>query len=269
MHNNGRIVVRFSICLHPYNQNTEPVFITVNELNQYKFIINNQMKTKIFFSIILATAFFITSCGQNDKVSTSLTTENDTISYAIGVTFGSSLQMSGLDTINAQAIAMAIQDIWDGESTIMTPEEANMMLNTYFAEVQFGENLEEGENFLEENLMRDEVTATASGVQYEVIESGDGPRPSETDEVVVHYRGTLIDGTEFDSSYERGEPAQFQLDQVIPGWAEALQLMPVGSKWKIYIPQELAYGANPRQGGVIEPYMTLVFEVELLDIVTE
>ncbi len=226
------------------------------------------MKTRIFFTIFFATAFVFTSCGQNN-VSTDLRTENDTISYAIGITFGSSLQASGLETINPQAIAMAIQDIWDGEPTVMTPDEANMRLNDYFARLQFGDNLEEGENFLKENLRRDDVTETASGIQYEVMEMGDGPRPSVSDEVVVHYRGTLIDGTEFDSSYDRGEPAQFRLDRVIPGWTEALQLMPVGSKWKIYIPHNLAYGASPRPGGIIEPYMTLVFEVELLDIIEE
>jgi FKBP-type peptidyl-prolyl cis-trans isomerase len=224
------------------------------------------MKTRIFLTIFFATAFAVSSCGQN-KISTDLRTENDSISYAIGITFGSSLQMSGLEDINPHAIAMAIQEIWEGEQTIMTPDEANMRLNDYFTRLQFGENLEEGENFLRENRLRDEVSETASGIQYEIIEKGNGPRPSSTDEVVVHYRGTLIDGTQFDSSYDRGEPAQFRLDRVIPGWTESLQLMPVGSKWKIYIPHNLAYGANPRPGGIIEPYMTLVFDVELLEII--
>lgn len=227
------------------------------------------MKTKIFFSVLFASAMFISACGQSDKVKTDLKTENDSVSYAIGITFGSSLQMSGLQTINPKAIVMALQDIWDGDPTIFNPEEATMLLNDYFGRMQFGGNLEDGENFLYENLRRDEVITTPSGLQYEVIDMGDGPTPSSTDMVVVHYRGTLIDGTEFDSSYSRGEPAQFRLDQVIPGWTEALQLMPVGSKWKVFIPQNLAYGANPRQGGVIEPYMALIFEVELIDIVTE
>jgi FKBP-type peptidyl-prolyl cis-trans isomerase FklB len=227
------------------------------------------MKTKFLFSIILTAAFIFISCGQNDKISTSLKTEHDSVSYAIGVTIGTSLNMSGIETINAQALAMAIQQIFDDLPTAMNTEQANELLNDYFGKLQFGYNLDQGKDFLAENLLRDEITATASGIQYEVIEMGDGPRPSVSDEVVVHYRGTLIDGTVFDSSYERDEPAQFQLDRVIPGWTEALQLMPVGSKWKIFIPQELAYGANPRQGGVIEPYMTLIFEVELLDIVTE
>jgi FKBP-type peptidyl-prolyl cis-trans isomerase len=225
------------------------------------------MKTKFFLTIFFTIAFVFTSCGQNDRVKTTLKTENDTVSYAIGITFGSSLQMSGLESINAQAIAMAIQEIWDGRTTMLSPEEANMLLNDYFSRLQFGDNLEQGENFLRENLQKEGVSATASGIQYEVLEMGNGPRPKNSDEVVVHYRGTLIDGTEFDSSYDRGEPAQFQLDRVIPGWTEALQLMPVGSKWKIYIPHHLAYGPNPRPGGIIEPYMALIFEVELLDIV--
>ena len=229
------------------------------------------MKTKNFFyaSLVIAFGFAFTSCGQGEKISTNLDTENDSISYAIGVTFGSSLQMSGLEEINPSAIAMAIQQIFDGDSTIMNPEQANMMLNDYFTNLQFSGNLEEGETFLAENQLKDGITTTESGVQYEIIEMGDGPTPELDDEVVVHYTGTLIDGTVFDSSVERGEPAQFELNRVIPGWTEALQLMPVGSKWKIYIPQELAYGAQPRQGGVIEPYMTLIFEVELIEIVEE
>ncbi|MGF1586026.1 MAG: FKBP-type peptidyl-prolyl cis-trans isomerase [Bacteroidales bacterium] len=225
------------------------------------------MRTKILFSAFIAIVIVFTSCKQNESINTSLETENDSISYAIGVTFGSSLQMSGLEDINPKAIAMAIQEIFDGETTIMNPEQANMMLNDYFTNLQFGMHLEEGENFLAENKLKEGITTTESGIQYEVITMGDGPTPSVDDEVVVHYTGTLIDGTVFDSSVERGEPAQFQLNQVIPGWTEALQLMPVGSKWNIYIPQELAYGANPRQGGVIEPYMMLIFEVELIDIV--
>jgi len=227
------------------------------------------MKTKIFLTLFLASAMIFSSCGQSGNSRSELKTESDTISYAIGVTFGSSLLMSGLEDINPNAIALAIQEIFDGESTIFNPEEANMLLNDYFAKLQFGENLEMGEDFLAENKLKEGVITTESGIQYEVITMGDGPRPGVEDEVVVHYEGTLIDGTVFDSSYQRDEPAQFVLNRVIPGWTEALQLMPVGSKWKIYIPQELAYGANPRQGGAIEPYMMLIFEVELLDIVSE
>ncbi|MFO7923762.1 MAG: FKBP-type peptidyl-prolyl cis-trans isomerase [Bacteroidales bacterium] len=227
------------------------------------------MKTKMFLSFFLAAAVVFSSCGQNELTRDQLKTQTDTISYAIGVTFGSSLLMSGIEDINPQAVALAIQELFDGDTTAINPEEANMMLNDYFGKLQFGDNIEEGEEFLAENRLKEGVITTDSGIQYEVIEMGDGPQPSADDEVVVHYKGTLIDGTQFDSSYERGEPAQFQLNQVIPGWTEALQLMSVGSKWRIYIPQELAYGANPRQGGVIEPYMMLIFEIELLDIISE
>ncbi len=228
-----------------------------------------KMRSRILLTSLLTLTVIFNSCGQGSINRSELKTEADTISYAIGVTIGSSLVMSGLEDINPRAIALAIEELLEGETTIFNPDEANMLLNDYFAKLQFGYNLEEGENFLAENMLREGVTTTESGIQYEVIEMGDGPRPASDDEVVVHYRGTLIDGTEFDSSYSRGEPAQFELDRVIPGWTEALQLMPVGSKWRVYIPQELAYGANPRQGGPIEPYMMLIFEVELLDIVTD
>ncbi|TVR74181.1 MAG: FKBP-type peptidyl-prolyl cis-trans isomerase [Marinilabiliales bacterium] len=227
------------------------------------------MKFKILTTLLLSLTIVFNSCGQGRTERSDLKTEADTISYAIGITFGHSLMTSGLEDINPEAIALAISEMINNESTMFNPEEANMYLNEYFAKMQFGENLEEGENFLAENMLREGVTVTESGIQYEVIEMGEGPRPSAEDEVVVHYRGTLIDGTEFDSSYSRNEPAQFQLNRVIPGWTEALQLMPVGSKWRIFIPQDLAYGANPRQGGMIEPYMMLIFEVELLDIVSD
>lgn len=227
------------------------------------------MKTKTLITLILAVAVVFTSCGQTDKINTKLETESDSISYAIGISFGTSLQMSGLELINPAAIAMAIQQIFDNETTVLDPEEANMLLNDYFTKLQFGDNLEEGENFLAENKLKDGVTTTESGIQYEVIEMGNGPKPDVTDEVVVHYTGSLINGTIFDSSYQRDEPARFRLDGVIAGWTESLQLMPVGSKWRLYIPHHLAYGANPRQGGAIEPYMMLIFEVELLDIISD
>ncbi len=226
------------------------------------------MRAKILISVFFVTAAVFSSCGQDDEIHTNLDTDIDTLSYALGLTFGSSLQQGGLEDVNLEALAMAIQHLFDDSTLEFDPQEANLIINDYFAQIHFGENLEEGEEFLAENRLREEVTTTESGIQYEVIEMGDGPKPSSDDEVLVHYEGTLIDGTVFDSSYERDEPAQFVLSQVIPGWTEVMQLMPVGSKWKVYIPQELAYGANPRQGGAIEPYMMLIFEIELLDIVS-
>ncbi len=177
--------------------------------------------------------------------------------------------MSGMETVNADILAQAIQDMFEDKDPAFDEVEANMIVNRYFNMLHYRENLEEGEEFLRENKLREDVVTTESGLQYVVIEEGDGPIPEYDDEVVVHYTGTLIDGTQFDSSVERGEPAQFKLSNVIEGWTEVLQLMPVGSKWRVFIPQELAYGANPRQGGPIEPFSMLIFEIELIDIAEE
>jgi FKBP-type peptidyl-prolyl cis-trans isomerase FklB len=133
-------------------------------------------------------------------------------------------------------------------------------------EAAHGQNKALGEAFLEENKKRTEVITTSSGLQYEVLTEGNGQTPGKNDTVKVHYEGTLIDGTVFDSSYKRGNPASFGVHQVIPGWTEALQLMPVGAKYRLYIPQELAYGANPHPGGAIQPFSALLFDVELIEI---
>jgi FKBP-type peptidyl-prolyl cis-trans isomerase len=132
--------------------------------------------------------------------------------------------------------------------------------------VENEKHLEEGIAFLEKNKERKGVITTESGLQYEILVEGDGPKPTDTSSVTVHYHGTLIDGTVFDSSVERGQPASFGVNQVIAGWTEVLQLMPVGSKWKVFIPSEIAYGANPRPGGAIKPNMALIFEIELISI---
>ncbi len=159
-----------------------------------------------------------------------------------------------------------------GSKVTMTPEEAHMYVNTTMQRLQqakmasqYGANKASGETFLAANKAKAGVTTTASGLQYEVIKKGTGAMPTETAQVKVHYHGTLIDGTVFDSSVDRGEPATFGVNQVIKGWTEALQLMPVGSKYKLYIPQELAYG--PAEQGNIKPYSALIFEVELIEIV--
>jgi FKBP-type peptidyl-prolyl cis-trans isomerase len=168
-------------------------------------------------------------------------------------------------------MAAAFSAASKGEEGVMTTEEADQIIRRYFeaaGEKEGQLNLEAGNAFLEENKGREGVKTTASGLQYEVITEGTGPIPSAEDRVRVHYHGTLIDGTVFDSSVERGEPAVFGVGQVIPGWTEALQLMPVGSKWKIYVPSELAYGERGA-GADIGPNTTLIFEVELLEIVEE
>lgn len=220
-------------------------------------------------AFITGAIFILGSCNGTGSRDTEFSNEIDSVSYAIGVSFGNQLKMSGMETVNADILAQAIQDMFEDKDPAFDEVEANMILNRYFNMLHYRENLEEGEEFLRENKLREDVVTTESGLQYVVIEEGDGPIPEYDDEVVVHYTGTLIDGTQFDSSVERGEPAQFKLSNVIEGWTEVLQLMPVGSKWRVFIPQELAYGANPRQGGPIEPFSMLIFEIELIDIAEE
>ena len=174
-----------------------------------------------------------------------------------------------LKGLSVEDLAQAISDTFEGKQLKFTPQEANQIIQGFLqakSEEQYGANKEAGEKFLADNAKKDEVTVTASGLQYEVLSEGDGAKPSATDQVTVHYHGTLTNGTVFDSSVERGQPATFGLNQVIKGWTEGLQLMSKGAKYRFYIPQDLAYGATPHPGGPIEPYMTLVFDVELLDI---
>jgi FKBP-type peptidyl-prolyl cis-trans isomerase FklB len=174
-----------------------------------------------------------------------------------------------LKGLSVEDLAQAISDTFEGKQLKFTPQEANQIIQGFLqikSEEQYGANKEAGEKFLADNAKRDEVTVTASGLQYEVLSEGAGAKPSATDQVTVHYHGKLTNGTVFDSSVERGQPATFGLNQVIKGWTEGLQLMSKGAKYRFYIPQDLAYGATPHPGGPIEPYMTLVFDVELLDI---
>jgi len=180
-----------------------------------------------------------------------------------------SLKQQNLGDISPEVIGEAIKDIFEGNELKYSPEEADGIIQKYLQgvmEKKFEVNKEVGEAFLAENAKRDEVTTTASGLQYEVMEEGSGEKPSATSNVTVHYHGTLINGTVFDSSMERGQPASFGVNQVIKGWTEALQLMSPGAKYRLFIPQDLAYGANPHPGGAIEPYMALIFDVELIAI---
>lgn len=198
-----------------------------------------------------------------------MTQEIEAVSYCVGMSLGGSLMQQNLTGLSPDAIAEAIKDAFEGKQMKYTPEEANGIIQKFMqaeSEKQFGANREAGENFLAENAKKDGVTTTESGLQYEVVEAGEGDKPSATSQVTVHYHGTLIDGTVFDSSIERGTPATFGVNQVIKGWTEALQLMPKGAKYRLYIPQDLAYGAQPHPGGPIEPYMALIFDVELLEI---
>jgi FKBP-type peptidyl-prolyl cis-trans isomerase FklB len=191
------------------------------------------------------------------------------VSYCIGLSVADSLMQQELGGINPTVMAEAITAVFNGELSKYSPEEANGIIQAYLQEVtasKFEVYKAEGEAFLAENAKKEGVHATESGLQYEIIEAGNGAKPVATDTVKVHYHGTLIDGTVFDSSVTRGMPATFGVHQVIKGWTEALQLMPVGSKYRLYIPQDLAYGAQPHPGGAIKPFMALIFDVELISI---
>jgi FKBP-type peptidyl-prolyl cis-trans isomerase len=191
------------------------------------------------------------------------------VSYCIGLSVADSLMQQELGGINPTVMAEAITAVFNGEMSKYSPEEANGIIQAYLQDVtasKFEVYKAEGEAFLAENAKKEGVQTTASGLQYEIIEAGNGAKPVATDTVKVHYHGTLIDGTVFDSSVSRGMPATFGVHQVIKGWTEALQLMPVGSKYRLYIPQDLAYGAQPHPGGAIKPFMALIFDVELISI---
>jgi FKBP-type peptidyl-prolyl cis-trans isomerase FklB len=193
----------------------------------------------------------------------------DKVSYALGLSLGNNLLGSGVKTLNYAQLAKGIQDVMEQRQPEISYQEAQTVINVFFQELQakVSEQAQsEGKAFLESNAKRAEVVTLESGLQYEVIAAGTGSTPKASDSVKVHYHGMLIDGTVFDSSVNRGEPATFGVTQVISGWVEALQLMPIGSKWKLFIPSDLAYGAQGA-GQSIAPHSTLIFEVELLDIV--
>ncbi|MCQ2226943.1 MAG: FKBP-type peptidyl-prolyl cis-trans isomerase [Bacteroidales bacterium] len=190
------------------------------------------------------------------------------VSYALGMNIAAQLKQSGLKSLDSKAFAEGIDAVLSGAKPEVDPKEVGPILNKFFTELQQSQakqNMEDGAAFLAANKERKEVVTLPSGLQYEIMREGNGKKPKATDKVRCHYHGTLIDGTVFDSSVQRGEPADFPVNGVIQGWVEALQLMPVGSKWKLFIPYDLGYGARGA-GESIPPYTTLIFEVELLEI---
>ncbi|RYE53560.1 MAG: FKBP-type peptidyl-prolyl cis-trans isomerase [Sphingobacteriales bacterium] len=192
----------------------------------------------------------------------------DSFSYAVGLSLASFYKEQGVENINSALVVRAINDVKAGKQLI-SEEQVNNCIMEYMQVAKSAKasgNKKEGEAFLAQNKNKQGVVTTASGLQYSIITEGSGPKPTADDQVKVHYHGTLLDGTIFDSSVQRGEPIVLGLRNVIAGWTEALQLMPVGSKWKLYLPSDLAYG-DMGSGGVIKPGATLVFEVELIDIV--
>lgn len=238
------------------------------------------MKKSLLF--ISLSTLIMASCKNGNK-DLSLNTNEDSLSYAIGVSIGTNItkdfEAQGLDTIiDMNKLLHAMKAALDtGEVELeMNEDDANKFLQEYFMALQtkqqdeqkkkFEVNITKGETFLAENGKRAGVTTTASGLQYEILKKGTGAKPTAESVVETHYHGTFLDGRVFDSSVERKESVKFPVNRVIPGWTEALQLMPVGSKWKLWIPYQLAYGDGSGPGGKIEPYSTLIFEVELLGI---
>ena len=192
----------------------------------------------------------------------------DKISYAIGLSMGQNLMSSGVESLEYNDLAAGIKDVLEKQQPQISYQEAQQVLGKFFSALEAkvaGAAKAQGEAFLAENAKREGVKVTASGLQYEVLEATIGQKPKATDKVKVHYEGTLVDGTVFDSSYRRGEPITFGLNQVIKGWTEGLQLMSIGSKYKLFIPYHLGYGEQGA-GASIPPYAALIFTVELLDI---
>lgn len=192
----------------------------------------------------------------------------DKLSYALGMSMASNLMNSGLNRIDVESFVKAFTEIMNNTTPSMSPQEANQVIQSYFSKKQdemLENNLKEGEVFLAENGKKEGVVTLPSGLQYEILHEGNGAKPKATDKVKCHYHGTLLNGQVFDSSVQRGQPAVFGVNQVIKGWVEALQLMSEGSKWRLYIPSELAYGEQGA-GNSIEPNSTLIFDVELLGI---
>lgn len=193
----------------------------------------------------------------------------DKISYALGLSIGNNFQNSGINSLQVEDFVKGLNDVLSGAQPAISYDEAKQVINEFFMNLQKQKlelNKKAGEEFLSINKGKAGVVTLPSGLQYQVLQNGTGATPSAADKVRCHYHGTLINGTVFDSSVQRGQPAVFGVSQVIPGWVEALQLMSVGSKWRLFIPSELAYGEQGA-GDVIEPNSTLIFDVELLDIV--
>jgi FKBP-type peptidyl-prolyl cis-trans isomerase FklB len=223
-------------------------------------------------SILLAACFSFTalvSCGgQKGGGDVSIKTKADSVAYAIGVTIGNNMKKDGLDSLNLDILSKAIKQVFKGDSLQMSAQQSQMSIQAYLGEKQKQKaeaNTEAGKKFLEDNKKKPGVVTLPDGLQYMVMKEGTGPMPSATDTVVIHYHGTLIDGTVFDSSVDKGQPIEYPVNGFIKGWIEALQMMKVGSKWKLFVPSELGYGERG-SGPKIQPNSTLIFEMELLSI---
>ena len=222
-----------------------------------------------------AVVLLLVSCNKNGAAQKPIKTELDSVSYAIGMDVAKNVKAS-FDDFDNDLFIQGFRNVLDSTNMLLDENQAQLVVRTYFQNKQKEEmakrqeeakaNKEAGEKFLAENKTKEGVQTTESGLQYIVLKEGTGAKPTTSSKVKVHYHGTLINGTVFDSSVDKGEPAEFGVTQVIKGWTEALQLMNVGAKYKLFVPSNLAYGANPRPGGEIKPNSTLIFDVELLEI---
>jgi FKBP-type peptidyl-prolyl cis-trans isomerase FklB len=224
-------------------------------------------------AILTFSLLIISSCSTDKKyASTKLNTYHDTISYYLGLTYGSGIKQANIDSlVNYDAFMKGVKDATKGDTLPVSQSEIQMTMNKFVNDLQneqikkeYKGYMDENKAFLEANAKKDSVVTLPSGLQYIVLKEGKGKKPTMNDRIKVNYSGKLIDGTVFDSSYDRKEPAEFVVGQVIPGWVEAMQLMNEGSKWRIFIPQELAYGMRGQRN--IKPYSTLIFDVELLQV---
>jgi len=217
---------------------------------------------------IVSMAVIMSSCNSKKIGKVDIKTESDSLSYAIGVNMGYNIKNSKIEDLNVLAVANGLMDVKDSKKDVMTSEKSIEIIQKFLAKQQekIGQkNLEEGKKFLEENGKKEGVITDSTGIQYKLIQDGTGSMPKETDVVKVHYKGTLIDGTEFDSSYKKNEPVQFPLNGVIRGWTLGLMKMKAGSKFMLWIPAQLGYGE--RGGGPIGPNQVLIFEIDFLEIV--
>jgi len=224
--------------------------------------------------LLAALVFGLLACQDKGPQNIVLEDQKARVSYSIGLNFGNNLKQQLIE-VDTAILARGIQDALSGAQALMTEAEISQCMTQFQQEMsvkqrekasmEADKNMKEGETFLAENKNKEGVVTLASGLQYRVITAGTGPTPELTDTVTTHYRGTLLDGTEFDSSYKRNQPATFQVNGVIAGWTEALQLMHVGSKWQLFIPANLGYGSRG-SGGKIGPNATLIFDIELLGI---
>ena len=238
----------------------------------------------IKFLVLVTLVSTIVSCNNQGVTKKSLKNDIDTVSYALGIDIANKIKVN-FDDIDKDLFIQGVLSGLDSTNMLIEQDKVNVILREFFqkkqadnrkkqqeeaakkAEIEFGDVKAEGIKFLEDNKAKKGVQVTESGLQYVVLKKGNGAKPSETSKVKVHYHGTLTDGTVFDSSVDRKKPSEFGVNRVIKGWTEGLQLMSVGSKYKFFIPQELAYGATPRKGGKIIPFAMLIFEVELLEII--